>query len=155
VLLFVLLGAGAWYVCGRCAGAGEASLADVFDDLRRLGDEHRRLDNHQAVLEEVDRRIETRARVIEDVKAGRLSLLQAAARFRELGRQPPEVSLELLRLYYPAKSDGECYCRYVIHGVATSVQEQGSPGETILERLEAELQELLRWDGTVRLPERG
>src|SRR5262245_44543068 len=61
------------------------------------------------------RRIAERQAVVDAVVAGRMDLLQAAARFRHLNESLPEVSRDVIRAYFPGASDEERVCRQVIH----------------------------------------
>src|SRR5262249_35261444 len=112
-------------------------------------------DNQQATLEAIDRRIEERRQIAREVASGRVTLLSAAVRFRDLYLRPPQVKTDIFRLYYPGQSEGECYCRQVIQSVAFELEEQESQDLVIVAQLEAELEDLLRRDGIVRLPDRG
>jgi hypothetical protein len=91
----------------------------------------------------------------KDLADGRLTLVQAAAIFRDLDRErrvPPEI--EKLRPLFPGASDGERLCRQLIHIVKSGLElEAPARVAEVVERLEAELQELLARDGNVRLPE--
>jgi hypothetical protein len=101
----------------------------------------------QAALQRGNRKIQ----VVEEVIAGRLSLVEAAARFRDLWREEPPVSVEGFRRYYAGASDEERYCRAVIGCSGTMTTGQPEKDQEVTRRLEAELAELLR-SGTLRLP---
>jgi hypothetical protein len=84
----------------------------------------------------------------DDVLAGRLTLLQAAARFRDLNRQPPEFHWELFRAQTPGMSDDERHCRAVID----LIRRDRTVESAAIARLEQELEGHLR-RGTLDLPE--
>jgi hypothetical protein len=98
--------------------------------------------------------------VAREVIAGRRSLLQAAALFRELDRLPPGP-FDLARLDgadaaapIPGRTDDERYCRHVLAWVRTILND-APPGRTeaTVAQLGAEFHDVLRREGTVRLPD--
>jgi hypothetical protein len=89
--------------------------------------------------------------VAEEAAAGRLTLLEAAARFRDLDADLPEEQRRALRLALPAGSDEERSCRQVLYYVEASLR--GRPdGPAALGRLKAQLDEALA-SGDLRLPD--
>jgi hypothetical protein len=80
------------------------------------------------------------------------SLLEAAARFRDLDHGPPPIRWDRFRLSYPGASDDERHSREVIGFVSARVEDQGEPGREQVLRLEATLQAHLE-RGTLWLPE--
>ena len=60
------------------------------------------------------RRLKRKQRVIGEVLAGRLTLLEAAALFRALDRGPPALDWDRFRDSWPGNSDDERHCRAVI-----------------------------------------
>src|SRR5262245_9934674 len=60
-----------------------------------------------------------RQEIVQALAARRLSLLEAAARFRDLHRAEPESQQLAFHKYAPGDSDGERYCRAVLRGVET------------------------------------
>jgi hypothetical protein len=111
-----------------------------------------------AALEEeseaVRRRIDTKHEVAEAVLGGRLDLLHAAARFRDVipadGRER-----RILELDYRGSNDDERFCRAVIAWVG-GLRGEHPRAEVSRQvaRLEAELDERLRRDGSITLPPR-
>ena len=106
-------------------------------------------------LEELARRIQMRAegrrQVVNEVIAGRMSLVEAAVRMRELDGLVPggQINSEA----FPGKSEGERYCRRVIRWVEVELSDEAlAERERAVRRLEQDLSELLRSDGTVHLP---
>ena len=134
-LLAVVLYSGA-LAGGAGAGDDEPTEADL-----RQGAE---LDG---VSQAVRRRLAERERLAGDVIAGRLTLLEAAARFRDLDEQNPGFDWGIFRSTYAGASDDERLCRQVLAFV------ESEPGGTaVLGRLEAELQGRLG-RGDLYLPE--
>src|SRR5262245_13847278 len=52
-------------------------------------------------------RVSARAAIVDEILTGRMSLLEAAARFRDLDRGPPPILWDRFRAYYPGDSDDE------------------------------------------------
>jgi hypothetical protein len=86
--------------------------------------------------------------VAAKVLAGRLTLLEAAARFRDLDRGPPAFDWEHFRAGTPNMSDEERHCREVINRVASTWPDEAA----VVVRLERELEKHRR-HGTLHLPE--
>jgi hypothetical protein len=111
-------------------------------------------------LEEQDRPLRARAtardRVARELAGGRLSLLEAAAAFRDLELTPPTFSGEDCRAFDPtASSDDERLCRSVIRVARGILAEEAGPEEAarVAATLEAELNEHLARGGlTLREP---
>jgi hypothetical protein len=110
----------------------------------------------------------TRAQARHDVTCAvidsDLSLVQAAARFRELNQQAPAIA-GLRREIYQAETEEECACLQVIAFVRTELEGHAreaepahdgetaaDPGANVLARLQAELAAARGEDGKVRLP---
>jgi hypothetical protein len=98
-------------------------------------------------------RLLAKGQVSDDLIAGRLTLFEAAARFRriEQGREHTRVE------YYPGDSEEERLCRRVINGARAQMSQRYPEGaDEFVERLEAELQlHKERHNGTVVLPDAG
>ena len=93
-------------------------------------------------------RLESEYRMAQEVAAGRLSLLEAAAGFKALDANPPPGWVFAER--EPGLSDEEYYCRRVIGFVGGALPpEQADPA---IPRLQADL-EARRRDGTLHLPD--
>src|SRR5262245_7763068 len=105
-------------------------------------------------LEVLYRRVAAKEGVVEQLLAGRTTLLEAAAWFRLLNEHPADCQDEFRR-WWRGKSDGEKLCRQVISWVVMELHARGPAdlAEAQRRRLEAELQAHLRRDGTVHLPE--
>jgi hypothetical protein len=101
--------------------------------------------------QEFDRRNVKKQRLAGEVIAGRLSLREAAARFRGLDGQPPAACGEGLRATFPGASDDECRCRAVLSYVRVETSLRPGADPAVADRLEAELRGLLE-RGDLRLP---
>jgi hypothetical protein len=110
-------------------------------------------------------RWEDRASITTDVIDGRLSLLEAAAAFRDLNHQAPTVA-QAVPQAYPGRTEGESACQQVLafvrvelEGRATDSDGQKAgasstdPESVVLSRLQTELKAAKGKDGKVRLPE--
>lgn len=94
-------------------------------------------------------RLMAKVRIVEEVIAGRLSMLQAAAAFRDLDKRWPRAADP--RLIYPkAATEDEVYCLCVIGYVNRETPPDRAAELT--RRLHAELDAALR-NGTLRLPD--
>jgi hypothetical protein len=111
-------------------------------------------EEHAARLEERRQLLLWRHRqleqVIRELLANRCTLLAAAARFRAL-YQPDPVIEQALRDTYPAPTEDERLCRWVIAYFRTDQRDEPGTPE-VAERLERELREHLE-RGTLQLPE--
>jgi hypothetical protein len=111
----------------------------------------------EAVLEDEERatlaRMQAREEVLADLRAEKISLLEAAARFGALNRQIDNGDRHTLRAFR-GNSEGERLCRQVIQRVKYREPDQPDPEALAFRhRLEAQLEELLQRDGMVQLPE--
>ena len=87
-----------------------------------------------------------------EVAAGRLSLLEGAARVRDIRLADPSVKVSHLRDTWPGASDDERYCRLTIAWVEGLPWTDRNQGRAVVARLRAELDDHVR-RGTLRLPE--
>jgi hypothetical protein len=95
-------------------------------------------------------RNQQQAQVVQDLVAGRCTLLTAAGRFRDLYKGDAVVD-NALRDTYPAPTEVERVCLWVI--AYTETDQEGKDGmAALVERLKKEMQEHLK-RGTLRLPE--
>lgn len=120
--------------------------APAFDSGDPDAGDRERDELDRAVL----RRTAEKGRLAAQVAEGRLALPDAAARFRDLDRQPPPLRWDQFRREYPGRSDEERHCREVIRYVRVLPDrpERGA----VAARLEGELRDLLD-RGDLRLPE--
>lgn len=94
--------------------------------------------------------------VTQDVIAGRRSVFEAAALFRELNRLPPEPvkpSLFDPSLSIPADMEEGWLCRQVVEHLRVELFDQPERVAALIARLEAEFFAELREHGTIRLPD--
>ncbi len=98
-------------------------------------------------------RLRNKDRISQQVIAGDLTLLQAAARFIALNDTPE--SRENLRRAFPAHSEGESVCLQVMKWVESEARLRASPSqaEAVCRRLQEELCAHLEYHGTVTLSE--
>jgi len=102
--------------------------------------------------EQVVKRTERRRRVVAEIEAEHITLLQAAAEFRALNESLPARSSSCDSAY-PGSSEGERLCRNVIRLVQIDLSERTpSLAAAKTKQLEGELQTLMKRDGIVHLP---
>jgi hypothetical protein len=94
-----------------------------------------------------------KAEVCTELIAGRLSLFEAAVRFRAASAEVPARFRRNLAEVYPGDSDDERECRRVIEWVRSAGDQDAGVRDQVADRLEVELCEHLAEQGTVRLPE--
>jgi hypothetical protein len=97
------------------------------------------------------KRMEARDRLVEALLADRLTLLQAAAGFRDLDQGSPEFNLGRFRQKASGQTDEERYCRLVILWAEAQHVDSPERAARVAARLGEELKAHLR-DGTIHLP---
>jgi hypothetical protein len=118
----------------------------VFPEQNRVCE---RLD-HQ--LDAIRRREVARGALGQELAEGRLGLLEAAARSRDLDRAAPYFQWDEFRRGYPGDSDDERHCREVIELLRSRKSPPGAaPTEEQARSLEGELRDRLS-RGSLRLP---
>jgi hypothetical protein len=126
------------------------NLPELREDIRREKEREGKLRRDTGIA-----RCAAREEVTQDLLAGRLTLPQAAARFRALNAAVgPNVPP--LGLWFPGATEEERLCRQVIAWVesASTVPRSPGSGRTARRRLVAELTALLdQGHGVIRLPE--
>jgi hypothetical protein len=100
-----------------------------------------------AEIKGIGARTRAKCRIADEVIAGRLSLLQAAAAFRDLDERWPRSPI--IWACYPNASEGEVRCLNVIGYVGAEAPPDRAAELT--DCLHAELDAMLR-DGALRLP---
>src|SRR5262249_39287585 len=100
---------------------------------------------------EVTRRVSEKDRLAGEVIGGRVSLVEGAARYRDLDEHPPAFCWREFREVYPGASDDERHCRAVIAHVRAELPNRPGADPALVGRLETELHDLLR-RGDLRLP---
>ena len=92
--------------------------------------------------------------VVIEVIAGRLSLFEAAARFRKINESNSQAEYWLTRYPYRDQPYELALCRSVIRRVELELESRGTgPEDDTVPHLEAELAEHLRRHGRVLLPD--
>jgi hypothetical protein len=98
-------------------------------------------------------RIEKKGRVIEELFAGELTLLEAAAWFRHLNDNPPDHPCKYFRRLTPGASDGEKACRQVVATARHALYPRPCPRRMeVVARLERELEALTVGGAAIELP---
>ncbi len=142
----IYFGASTFYRRGQDFG-GQTVLQYQLDDgdLTSEEIEHRRLTYLQ--------RSEAKERAIVELRAGHITLLEAAARFRDADMAIP-IAWGGVRHACHGPAEGEHYCRAVMSWEQCRLIEN-SPKHVaeVAARREAELQQHRNRDGIVRLPE--
>jgi hypothetical protein len=143
--LAVLLAGGALcLVHGRAGNGGPWGPPTILDEVERA--------NRLAAEDGVAlRRMAVKEAAAEEAAAGRLPLLEAAARFRDSDADVPESYRSAWRLTIPGGSEDERYCRQVLLYVGW-LERHGEARAAALDRLQAELDEALA-RGDLRLPD--
>lgn len=93
----------------------------------------------EALTRVVLRRIEVKDQIVREVVANRLSLREAAARFRDLQAAATDLSEETYLWHYPGGTIDDRYCRAVIARVQHLLQADSTLSREVGARLEAEL----------------
>jgi hypothetical protein len=99
------------------------------------------------------RRVARKEQVVQEVLAGQLNLLEAAALFRALDHGPPEFHWDYFHDRWPGDTDEERHCHEVIDCVGSVLRRAAdSRDQEVCARLRAELVEHL-CRGTLHLPD--
>ena len=107
----------------------------------------------EAQLAQLQKRQATKRRVGAALRAQRITLFEAAARFHDLDLQDrkPDRYTAFLRASYRGHSDGERLCRRVIEYVG-AMEADPARARKIVKGLEANLEAHLARNGTIQLP---
>jgi hypothetical protein len=145
LILSVLAGLGVlpfWWraAVGLDGGNGSATTDQSTDEWER----GKRLD--RAAQDTLDR-VAAKQQVLWDLIDRRLSLVEAAARFRELDRDCPISNLPPGWVERPGASDEEKQCRYVIAYLNGMLVNDPERAQAETRRLEVELQAVLSHGG--------
>ena len=105
--------------------------------------------NEQTRLFQQD--LKAKYRVIEDLRNDRLTLLEAAARFRDMGHSCLDPDGALFRQSYAGQTDAERWCRKVI-AYMRALSPAHTDGASRADQLEAELSRHLA-QGPLQLPD--
>jgi hypothetical protein len=115
-----------------------------------LAEAQRRSESLDHALQDTARRLEAKEALARALAAGRVTLLEAAARLRDLDRGKPDFNWEEFRRAFRGASDDERHCREVIKWVRMVNVVDTPQDEATARRLEAELQYHID-HGTLRL----
>jgi hypothetical protein len=129
------------------------SPADWFDECVSLVEAQRRGEQLSRQAQLTAERLRIKDEIVEALRKGQMTLIDAAAYFRSLHEDPK--SWRYPNDPWPGPKEGESWCRVVIEWTDRYLSCQQSPGQTnaLRQRLEAELQEQLKAHGAVTLPE--
>jgi hypothetical protein len=116
-----------------------------------LGGEMKRAQQLEATRAGTLRRVEEQRRVAQEVTAGRLPLLPAAARIRAIRADEPPAFRKLARRHHPGTSEEEWLCLVVIDFVVGELGEGSQRARVLEARLLGELRRHQR-RGPLRLP---
>jgi hypothetical protein len=137
----------AWDGCAERQDTSPLDLIGALTAPKRPGDPER----EAALRADVMGRSQRLVDVAGEVRAGRLSLLDAAARVRDIQSASPYFPWDHFRRMHPGATDDERFCRMVIELTAPSGGTLRGQ-DPVVTRLEAELEDHLK-NGTLRLPE--
>jgi hypothetical protein len=142
------------------AGVVLAGVVCAQHDLLGLAAQSAQATKAQQLWEKLEReqeivfdRMRIKERVIADLLADRLTLLEAARWFKDLNESPADCQ-DNYRLFFPAPTAGESACRQVLAWAESALQESPrSHSDAVLNKLKQELQtHLKRHNGVVVLP---
>jgi hypothetical protein len=134
-------------------------LARMAADVQHLPAYLRTLTDCHDQMADVDRQLEAfwvrqaaRREVVAELVERRLTLPEAAARFRDLNAKA--CSAGHVRLFFPGRTEEESICRHLIFWAQCELESDApSVAQEVAARLEAELNEHLRRHGTIPLPD--
>jgi hypothetical protein len=136
----------AWLALPHGKAARDWVLAEFLEEAGRQEVLERRL---EASL----RLGEGKKEVMVEVTAGRLTLREAAVRFRRLHAQFPAASEGILRVFQ-VDSGEEQLCRNVLFWVVGELENRPAPGLAVVARLEAEFRQHFGHPSGVPVPRR-
>jgi hypothetical protein len=135
------------YVClASVLGIAFVGVLGVAADIPQVRETMQLADSLDAQQQAVFSRIEARRQIVEEVIAGRLTLMVAADKFGALNAQEPE-SMTAVRLNYRGDSDRKSLCQQVLHHVQVALEGRSSEAEAVIPRLEREMQAYIGEDG--------
>ena len=115
-------------------------------------EERARAERYDRHLRSFARRSDAKQEVARELASGRLTLLEAAARARDIDRAAPDFPWAGFRLADPAGPDDERHCREVIGLIRATLPHTDPATEAAARRCEADLRSHVA-RGTLRLPE--
>ena len=149
-LLCALLACGSYVYPTWTARLG-LNLTPWLDVQQDLAEARRRRETLNERTRLVQQDLGAKSRVIEDLRNDRLTLLEAAARFRDMGHSCLDPDGALFRQSYAGQTDAERWCRKVI-GYMRAVNPAHTDGASRADQLEAELSQHLA-QGPLQLPD--
>ena len=135
----------------RVPELGPASLDNPFL-WAMLPKERERADRIDRGLGAVRHSSEAKQAAVLDLVHGRTTLLEAAARMRDLDRAAPGFKWEQFRQAFPGVSDEERHCREIIARIPWASPLNGPTGAAVARRCEEELRDHIA-HGTLHLPD--
>ena len=139
---------------GACV-ATPTERPDSYAEPEPLSEWHQKIDEGLQLDDDLERamqRHEAKEALVAEVIADRLTLLEAAARFRELNATWPRAS-HWLQQRYPGVPYELGLCRQIIDQVCIELRQcDPERGDRVVARLEAELQAHLESEMGLHLP---
>jgi hypothetical protein len=139
--------AGGSSACPRWSARVGLSPIEWLATLHQLAEERRREEMLTGQAQQAVWRLTAKTQVLMDLRDHRLTLLEAAARFRDLDSPTSGHYLEWSRLYERGQTDEERWCRQVIR----FLRGHGAELAALADPFEAELTDHLA-RGSLRLP---
>jgi hypothetical protein len=124
-----LLGGASYLFPGLAAGFDPGSLSEL---LRKMQEEGLRSDQLDAEGEAALARLAAKQEAVEAVIAGRLTVAEAAARFRSLDEAWPKFKRDEFRRSQPGATDDERYRNAVVEYVRQVLQDRSGAGRDVL-----------------------
>jgi hypothetical protein len=148
LLVVVIVG-----LIGSVKGCPGMKWLNMAHQLQVLRTQQQRAEELDTQLAEARRFRARQDEIAQEVAAGRMTLLEGAAHFRQLSRAKADFNWSAFRLAYPGISDEERHCRQVIAFVARVLDADPLEVEQVIACLEAELEAHRDRDGLIHLPE--
>ena len=121
---------------------------EAEQDLEQARRRRETLNEHTRLVQQD---LEAKSRVIEDLRNDRMTLLEAAARFRDMGHSCLDRDGALFRQSYAGQTDAERWCRKVI-AYMRDLSRAHTDGASRADQLEADLSRHLA-QGPLQLPD--
>jgi hypothetical protein len=130
-------------------GPALLSLVEIRSQIKQESQNARRIEEQDQILVSA---MNAKEQIVVDLVADRLTLLEAAARFRELREGLPTCEMEMFRQAYPGNSDDERYCHQVIRAVESLRGRQPNEVTRAVARLKKELEDEAACGRAICLP---
>jgi hypothetical protein len=138
--------------CGLLVGAGTAApgwlarmgldpseICEAINTSRREQVRHEELVARDRYVRDS---LEGKVLVTQDLRAGRLTLREAAARFQVLNQACPEFDWERFRQVFPGQTAEERHCRQVLVAAESPSRDDPDRVDEVSTRLQAEFREM-------------